>query len=274
MNQKKCPKCGESNPPEAVMCWACYTPLTGGAAGAGSVAAATATAGARPQTSSRPDTARDEDDNKTGIAPWQIGAVVVALLLAGGFAFMLTRGSSSDSAGVVSNTGSAYPRPDTGQVRLPGVVPRGGASSSGAMPMTNLPKTAPNQASYTVTTPPARGASWATIGIMPTTSVTPDQAKALALIARQRLSLGRSFQGVYVYVFRTRAAASTFQQFQISRGGAPLTGGDYSTLSDIWPDTLLRYEYNAGNKSEDVRQPATDGSGWWSRESNYTPARD
>ena len=30
MNNKtqKCPKCGEENPAEAVMCWACYTPLS------------------------------------------------------------------------------------------------------------------------------------------------------------------------------------------------------------------------------------------------------
>jgi len=28
MNMQTCPKCGEANPDEAVMCWACYTPLS------------------------------------------------------------------------------------------------------------------------------------------------------------------------------------------------------------------------------------------------------
>ena len=33
METKRCPKCGEENPPEAVLCWACYTPFSGATPG-------------------------------------------------------------------------------------------------------------------------------------------------------------------------------------------------------------------------------------------------
>ncbi|RYG70864.1 hypothetical protein EON80_06595 [bacterium] len=46
MASKKCPKCGEDNPAEAVMCWACYTPLSGGPA-VGSMSTATASLAAK-----------------------------------------------------------------------------------------------------------------------------------------------------------------------------------------------------------------------------------
>lgn len=277
MNQKKCPKCGESNPPEAVMCWACYTPLAGGAvAGAGGVAATTATAHAKAP--ARHEKARsDDDDEKKAIAPWQIGAVLLALLLAGGFGFMMLRGDSGSAVGGVTDDtggsgGIAYPIPGTGKVRIPGMVSPGGAGSTPSM--TTLPQTPQNQPSYSVTTPPSRNATWATIGILPTGSVTLQQAAGLALIARQRLTQGRSYQGVYIYVFRDRGAAAAFQQSQRSRSGAPLQGGDYAALANVWPDTLVRYEYNFGNKSEDVRFPSNDAGNWWTRASNYVPARD
>jgi hypothetical protein len=45
---KKCPKCGEDNPAEAVMCWACYTPLSA-AGGAPLGATAAMSAGALAQ---------------------------------------------------------------------------------------------------------------------------------------------------------------------------------------------------------------------------------
>ena len=62
MNPKKCPKCGESNPPEAVMCWACYTPLSG-------------SAGSGPSSQSTP--AHAAESEKKAIPPWQLGLVAV-----------------------------------------------------------------------------------------------------------------------------------------------------------------------------------------------------
>ena len=272
MNQKKCPKCGESNPPEAVMCWACYTPLSGGAV---ATAGGAATATARSKAPARPDKARSDDDDKdkTAIAPWQIGAVVLALLLVGGFAFMVTsRGSTDDGAPL--GGGAPIKPPGSDMTRL--VVPGAGASSSNiSVGITNgtvqMPQQSSNQASYRITTPPGRDVEWPSIGIMPSTGVSTTQAAALAKAAFQQVARGRSWKGAYVYVFSDRDAATAFQNFQKTRRGAPLQNSDYSTLSEVWPKTLVRYEYNNGN--EDIRYPGSNTSDWWAQASHYTKAR-
>lgn len=275
MNQKKCPKCGESNPPEAVMCWACYTPLTGGGvagAAAGGVAATTATA--RAKAPARPDRARsDDDDEKKAIAPWQIGAVMVALLLAGGFAFMMmSRGSSDDGEPLGGGVPLKAPGGGASSLVVPGAS---SSSSSSSMGITNgtvqMPQQRSDQASYRITTSPGRDVAWPSIGIMPSTGVSTTQAAALAKAAFEQIARGRNYKGAYVYVFSDRDAATAFQNFQKSRHGAPMQNSDYSTLSEVWPKTLVRYEYNNGN--EDVRYPGSNPGDWWSRASNYTKAR-
>src|SRR5687768_1195972 len=55
------------------MCWACYTPLTGGAPVAAAAGAAAVRAGAAP--------ADVGEEKERKIQPWQIGVVVVGLLI-------------------------------------------------------------------------------------------------------------------------------------------------------------------------------------------------
>lgn len=265
MNQKKCPKCGELNPQEAVMCWACYTPLTGDSA------AATATTAAARKPAPPSGNTRAEKD-KVAVAPWQIGVVVAALLAAGVAGFMMM-GGSGDTETVVANQLPVL-SPDKmaipGKVRpgAPGItMPSGGG---GGAPTVSMPQRDTSKPSFSITTAPARNTQWATVGIVPTTSVSGDQARALALAARKQVMAGQQYKGAYIYVFGNRNVASVFQKFQRSNRGAPLSGDDYSSLSEIWPETLVRYEFNAGN--EDIRFPSQSPNDWWSRESNYTKA--
>lgn len=247
------------------MCWACYTPLTGDAA-------ATAAAARPGKAPPRADAHREEKEDKKAIAPWQIGVVVLALLIAGGGAFMMTRGSTSADESLLDNSSAPFPAPDRGTIRVPGPSQ---SSESGVMQSgtVQVPQTqTQDQPSFTMTTPPARGVAWPSVGIVPTTSVNAQQAAALALMARKQLTRGSNYQAIYVYVFRDRNAASKFQTFQRANRGAPLQGDDYTTLSDLWASTLVRYEYNRGN--EDVRYPSTNTNSWWSTESHYTKARE
>ena len=256
------------------MCWACYTPLTGSGVAAAGGAAATATT-ARAKASARPDKPRssEDDDKKKAIAPWQIGAVLGALLIAGGFAFMMLRGGGAEDDSAPLG-GSAPLKPPGGGSSL--VVPgASSSSSSSSLGITNgtvqMPQQRSDQASFRITTPPGRDVAWPSIGIMPSASVSSTQAAALAKAAFQQVARGRGYKGAYVYVFSDRDAATAFQDFQKSRRGAPMQNSDYGTLSEVWPKTLVRYEYNNGNEA--VRYPSASPGDWWSQPSSYTKAR-
>jgi hypothetical protein len=248
VNQKKCPKCGENNPVEAVMCWACYTPLSG--------SAAAGTSGTGPP--GGPASAHaGGDTNKKAIAPWQIGVIGAAILVVAGMAFMSMRGpdtpeyptTGGGSGGSIPEiTFPPQPNPSTVQVDVPAPT-----SSSGA------PAPAP-QPPYTITTSPSTKSSVATVGMVPNQPVSAQQAAALAAGMKQRLR-GGPWRSMHVYVFADQAAAREFNEHQRGRDGAPLGLDDYKSLQSVWQRTLARYENNGG--AEGVRYPQSNPSGWW-----------
>ena len=269
MAQKKCSKCGELNPPEAVMCWACYTPLSGSATAAGMAVGGGGALRASAEVSHA----------KKAVEPWQLGVIGFGVLIAvvmGARALM----GGSDAGSVVETVAAAPPTsvPDSTSRQPPTVVATvssnsgsgsGGESRSTAIKPAALPK--PGKMAFTVSLPPARDVPWATMAIVPTQAgTTPQAAASLAAAARQQLAGTGTWKGVYIYVFSDQAAATKLRAFQASRAGKPLKQDDYQTLRAIWPLTLARYEYSEG--WEAIRYPATNPSGWWQGESKYGKA--
>jgi hypothetical protein len=249
MNQKKCPKCGENNPVEAVMCWACYTPLSASAAAGASTVAGGPPAGAA---------SRGGDENKKAIAPWQIGVIAAALLALGGTGFMVMSGSSAPeqygTGGdivVEGPRGGAFP-------------PVGGGGVTTAVPPLSSPAGQQTQqqpvSPYIVTTSPNPNSAVGTVGIVPKQAVDARGAAALAAGMSQRL--GGKWKNLHIYVFADSQSARSFNSVVRRNGGRPLNGQDYQQLSGIWAQTLARVVIADGRRSVDY--PQSNPNGWWS----------
>jgi len=265
--QKKCPKCGEDNPAEAVMCWACYTSLSGGPAAA-------AIPGRPPVGKPGPPGpsggAEDEGGQKKGIDPKMIGiGAGVLLLLAGGGYMMFGRGggssddsddSSGDSSSSSSNTKPASnPQPAQSQSSTPG-------SSTAVMPGTvtaiTLPAVAPQ--AYTVVVSPNPSVSAATIAVVPTSAtITPVEAAGLARYAKNQLQHSGKWASMQVYVISDPGAARQFANYQAKKNGSPLATNDYSSLIGVWANTPAECDVNG--KVEQINYPAQYPESWWTR---------
>lgn len=258
MNQKKCPKCGESNPVEGVMCWACYTPLSGGAS-----------AGAKAPMSAPP--AAIDEKEKPKITPVQMGVLGVGLLV------VLGMGWKSISGGSVDDVPDGLPPiPGSTKGGEPPFVPPRPVTPGGSAPAPQvggvIPTDPGNSMAYVVTTPPGRS-TWATIGIVPSVPNTDGvTAGRLASLAHKPFAKSGRYQGIYVYAFADKQSAAVFQKFQQNRRGAPLEPGDYEdqTLRTIWPKTLARYEYFKGQEA--IRYPQANPDGWYQGTSTWTTA--
>ncbi len=255
------------NPVEGVMCWACYTPLTGGASAAGAAGmGAAAKLGGSPGLSAPPDL---EEKPKAKVSPVQMGVIGVALVVLLGM-------------GLRSMNGPALP--DVPPDRLPDVPggTRGGPSfipPSPGQPAPQPPQGGPQtgdpvpEMTYSVTTPPSVKSSWATVGIVPEAANTDRvMAGRLASLAHQRYSKTGKWEGIYVYAFADKQTASVFQKYQQSRRGAPLEPGDYDnpSLQSIWPKTLARYEFSKGQEA--IRYPQVNPTAWFAGSSNWSKA--
>jgi hypothetical protein len=248
VNQKKCPKCGENNPAEAVMCWACYTPLSGAPVASGPIPGSTPAPG--------------QASEKKPIAPWQIGVIGLALLIAAGFGIStLVGGAPPNDTGMGGNIIVEDPGTRTPQTFTPPSNTNVPPPEAPQSPGTNQPQ--PTQVTvptYTVTTQPDKRWSQATVGIVPAQGTMREQDAA-----RLAAGLGRKLRGpwrsTHIYVFADQQTANTFQQFQRNRDGKPLDANDYAQLNSVWPNTLVRYEINGRNES--VRYPKSNPNGWW-----------
>ncbi len=256
MSQKKCPKCGEMNPAEAVMCWACYTPLTGGAAAVGAGGAATMTAA---------PTATAEKKEKTAIAPWQLGVVGVAVLLALGFgASQMMGGGETVEPGAVDGpvpkppgkvaNRSSGPSPDifTGTLTLPS----SGGSGGGQVKISEA-------LDYSVAAPPNPDLPWGVVGIVPNDpNVSTQRAEGMAQFAYQQFGGKTKFKAMQIFVFKNREAALQFNRFQIGNKYNVVADDDYPGMAALWPQCIVRYEVN-GNSAPDIRHPYQRPNGWW-----------
>lgn len=262
MAQKKCSKCGELNPPEAVMCWACYTPLSGG----GTSAAAMSLGGGAAHASSKVTRI------KKAVEPWQLGVIGVGILIAVVMGARSLMGSGGEAKEIVSTAPPSTAPDSTSYASQPvaTVVASSGGGGGGPIQPTALP--APGQMAFTVSVPPKRGVSWATMAIVPTqANTTPQAAASLAAAARQQMVSSGKWSGMYIYVFRTQESAARLRSYQSQRGGKPLAEDDYQALRNIWPSALARYEYSKG--WEAIRYPSASPTGWWQGKSKYNKAQ-
>ncbi len=258
MNQKKCPKCGEMNPAEAVMCWACYTPLAGAAVGPGGAGGAGVGAAAMGATAVA---THDDDREKKAIPMWQMGAVGLGLLVLVGFGIKTMTGGTEPglpedngvttypTQGGSNNYGPPGPAPIA-----PGMIaPAPGVGSPG------VPEARP--ARFTMVAAPNPGQDWSTMAIVPTdANVSPQNAASLAKFAKTLMGKGNN-RPTQIFVFGDRQAGQQFSEFQVARHSAPLGTQEYTQLADLWPRCLAYYESTGRN--ERVLYPSRTGANWW-----------
>lgn len=262
MASKKCPKCGEDNPAEAVMCWACYTPLTGGASMGATAAMTPGTLAQGPMGKSGPTPVPDDSGAKKGVDPKMIG--VGGLLLVGVL------------AAVFMNMGSAAP-PD---IPLGGTdpTPMSGNNAPGPQPGLQPPPLPPINTGgggppvvaapsvYTLKSPPNPRFATGTAGIMSNQpALSAVAARGLAKHAYDQLSQGGKWKDMQIVVFTDENAAKTFALYQAKRRSEKLWPADYQALAaqNVWVSAPAFFE--SRSKRESVRYPSTNPNAWWSR---------
>ena len=267
MATKKCPKCGEENPAEAVMCWACYTPLAGGAAAVAGGGLVTPRGGAAAVTPA--GTAAAEKEEKTPVDPkifLVIGLLVVAMGI-GAFTTGLVGGPGTPDPGPVPGDGGGDPPMDGGggfvpppqaPVQQPN-FPTGGTTGGGTTG--GIPVQA---AAFRMIFPPDPNKPNGTMAIMaPSPTLTPQQARALARVARQQVAPGGRWTSMQILVFNEEGAGRIFQKYQARRRGAKLTSREYAELASqgVWNAVPVYYE--SQGRSERVYLPSASPNNWW-----------
>ncbi len=233
------------------MCWACYTPLSGSAAG-GNVPA-----GANRNTHS----ATSDGEEKKAIPPWQLAVIGIGLLLAigTGIKSMMpasTEAPMDDLPAVTQNpTEAGAPAPAAAPAAVVSAAPGGGVSVT------------PTEVPFKIIVPPNPRTSVATIAI-----VTNDKnasgamaASYAAFVRRQYAGQLKNWHTLYIYVFSDTQSAQEFAQVMKRRRGAALSSNELASYTSIWRGAAARYEYSVsgGKRIERVRYPSNNPSGWW-----------
>ena len=264
MASKKCPKCGEDNPAEAVMCWACYTPLTGsapipGAMGTGAVRPGAGAATGKPGPIGAPT---EEEGAKKQIDPKLFvvgGLLVLGLIVAGVMNF---GGSKTDDGTLPANPDGGTETPavpnNGGGAPAPPPAPPTIPSDPNAAPVT------PSALPYNVIVPPNPQYATGTMGILATQpNISPAQAGSLAKFARNQFARNGKWTGMQIAVFSNSDAARQFAAYQAKRKGAPLKPNDYQQLGGVWTSVPAFYE--SSGKRESVAYPTRNPGSWWTR---------
>jgi hypothetical protein len=261
---KKCPKCGEDNPAEAVMCWACYTPLAGSApipvagaarAGAGGVAGKGGPVGAPTQ----------EDGEKKQLDPklFVVGGLLLLGIIVAVVMNMGGSGGSDDSTPMGQDPGTTSMSPDPGGGGAP--PPPAPVAPPSFAGQSNTP-VEPVALPYNVIVPPNAKYATGTMGILATqANITPNQARGLAKFAHDQFSRNGKWSKMQIAVFSDAGAARTFATYQSRRRGAPMTANDYRELanSNVWSGAPAFYE--SSGKRESIAYPASNPMNWWTR---------
>ena len=261
MASKKCPKCGEDNPAEAVMCWACYTPLSGGgavgmagAAGISGLSASTplaqAPVGVPPA---------EESVAKKDLDPKVIG-VVAFVLIVGVVGFLVKSGMSPDTD---IKTAEAPPdKPDDPNVTTPPVNPA--PALSVAPSLASSPPPAPVPVAFSMVTSPNPKYETGTLGILVPPSAAA-KAAGTATFVRDQFARNGRWTRIQLCVFTDKTTAAAFSAYQGPRGGQPLSAADYQQLSTrgVWTNTPVFLE--SSGKKEVVHYPSRNPNGWWGR---------
>ena len=270
MAQKKCPKCGEDNPAEAVMCWACYTPLSGApAVGAGAVAAAGGGLAAKgpigsplgaPSGSEGAGEKKKLDPKTIGVAAFMVVGILVAFLANGG----MSGGGSGEEETPAAEDKPADPNPGGGAAPTGGVAPPPFTAAPGGG---GQAPPAPIPLPFQTVVPPNPKYKTGTMGIKVTGNgaLSPGQAAGFAKFARNQFARNGNWTDMQICVFSDDKTADAFKAYQGARRGAPLTNADYAQLAarGVWNNSPAFLE--ARGKKELVYTPSLNPSGWWIR---------
>ena len=262
MNQKKCPKCGENNPPEAVMCWACYTPLTAGAVAPGVAPGAVRPGG--PPGPGGPAAATDTGGGAGGIQPWMyaVGGVVLLVILVVG-AKVLMGGDPPGDAAPGGDTGGTS---STGMTGSPGnVMPPSRSSGTMPLPPSNSNSTGPGSttilpAPYNIGAIPNPQAPVGIVGIAPVQPLSPSQGASIAKYAVSQFANVDHWGALEVFVFQDQQANQAFKDYQTGRRSYPLGADDFNSaeLNNLWPQTMAVYVFYKGGKERVVKPGSAD----------------
>ncbi len=234
------------------MCWACYTPLSGSAAGSN------IPAGASRNTPS----ATSDGEQKKSIPPWQLAVIGIGLLLAIGTGIKSMMPASSGDAvmddlpAVTQNPAEpGAPAASTPPAAVVSSAPGGGVSVT------------PTEAPFKIVVPPNPRVSVGTLAIVPTdkSASGPMAASYAAYARRQYASQNSRWTTLYIYVFSDDTSAQQFAEVMKKRRGVALSSEDMSGLSSLWGSAIARYEYSAvnGRRVERVVYPSKNPGGWW-----------
>jgi hypothetical protein len=259
--QKQCPKCGEKNPAEAVMCWACYTSLTGGGVGAAALAGAGAPMGGA--------TPMADSDEKKKIDPKHLAIIGIGLLIAAGFGVSTMMGSGEGESDPLPFGGDTVkPNKPAGDLAPAPAPAPGGPNPVGPSAPTPGEVTKAEGIPYQLVVAPNLRYSAATVAIVPTqNNVSPAEAKALATLAQQRILQKKKFAPVEIFVFNDEKSAQILAGYQRRRRGAPLTAEDYSSpdLAPAWKSVIIRHR-NDGKRTA-YTFPQIQPNSFWSNDS-------
>lgn len=261
MVSKKCPKCGEDNPGEAVMCWACYTPLSGSAQLGAGLAAGAVGANAKTAAVGAPSgVPQIEEPAKKGIDPKMIGVGAFLLVVVGAVVMMsgMLGGGSSDpdpQAGGRSDP-SSRGSSSSGSGRV-GVAPpsvSGSVASGGAPPP-------PAPIPFKTVSSPGSGYKTGTLGILVTGNTT--SPGGAAKFAKDQFSRSGRWANMQVAVFIDQATADSFAAFQRQNDNAPLTIVEFQHLAEkgVWNNCPAFLDTRG--KQEKIYNPSQRPQAWW-----------
>lgn len=244
------------------MCWACYTPLSGLAAGLAGAPAAVGTLPKGMGSRAIGSSVDGDEGKKKGVDPKIIG--VGAFLVVGGLvAFFLSSalGGSSSIEELPSdpaltrrnNEGGGFAPPAPPQGAPPPAFAGGGGGGGGGAPPPN----------FTTVAPPNPEFATCTMGIRVDANLSALQAASFARLARNQVLPGSKWTKVQVSVFTDKAAADAFATYQNKRRGAPLTEADFSQLatSGVWNSAPAFLE--SQGKRDKNYAPSQNPSSWW-----------
>ena len=257
--QKQCPKCGEKNPAEAVMCWACYTSLSGGVAAPGGTLAAPGAA-----------TVMGDSGDKKKADPKQLAIIGVGLLVALGFGAKMMLGGGEEKEEILptftstkTGTGTPPPTPTTSEpINTGTTVQTGGtAPAQPAGPVVQAPPFP-----YTLAAAPNARLPYATMAIVPNQGeLKESEAQALAKFADRYQQKAKKFPTVEIFVINNPQQARRFAEYQSSRRGEQMTDRDYQALQDVWGSTPVRYVNKNGKAS--FSSPQRSPGNFWNTSS-------
>lgn len=240
------------------MCWACYTPLSTGAAVAGAPAGAPGTLSKGP----KPVSVEEEKDKKQ-VDPKLFAAV--GLLFVAGIIGLFTTGvigggGEEEEEDVPAPAAKSETKEENKEEAPPSVAP---AIAPASGPGGGVSADVGEIAYRTVFGPDPRN-STGTMGILAKEKqLSAAQAGGLARFAREHYARSGKWSQMQIAVFTDEAAANQFAAYQRKRRGQRLSPSNYSDLASqgVWTGAAAFFQ--SSGKKEAIYSPASNPNSWW-----------